>query len=173
MWGQKGLLMNLFCMQILIYLMCLSHHRRDSVSNSERSFEQSSTEYAEDVFSPAPRIDSSPSPFLLGGVSEPPFSAPCGPLSFSVSSSLSSCLSSPVSLRRPPDIFRFDRPFCITSEQQTPPPLPPKPTHLSDHHSSDDTGRIQVQPALLPRRTSLSGIDHFRRGESKHCTQNM
>lgn len=150
--------------------MCLfvSPHRSDSVSNSERSFEQSSSEYTEDVFSPTPRIDSSPSSFLLGGASEPPFSAPCAPLSFSVSSSLSSCLSSPVSLRRPPDIFRFDRPFCITSDPQTPPPLPPKPTHLSDNHSNDDTGRNQVQPALLPRRPSLSGIDHFRRGERRH-----
>nr|XP_055054801.1 GRB2-associated-binding protein 3 isoform X1 [Misgurnus anguillicaudatus] len=139
--------------------------RCDSVSNSERSFEQSSSEYTEDVFSPAPRIDSSPSPFLLGGAPEPPFSAPCGPLSLSVSSSLSSCLSSPVSLRQPSDIFRFDRPFCVASESQTPPPLPPKPTHLSDHHPNDDTGRNQVQPALLPRRTSLSGVDHFRRAE--------
>ncbi|CAM4544446.1 unnamed protein product [Leuciscus chuanchicus] len=135
--------------------------RCDSISNSERSFEQSSSEYTEDVFSPTPRIDSSPSPFLLAGVSEPPFSAPCGPLS--LSSSLSSCLSSPISLRRPPDIFRFDRPFCVTSDPQTPPPLPPKPTHLSDPHSNEDTGRNQTQPVLLPRRTSLSGIDHFRR----------
>ncbi|XP_077097368.1 GRB2-associated-binding protein 3 isoform X1 [Siphateles boraxobius] len=135
--------------------------RCDSISNSERSFEQSSSEYTEDVFSPTPRIDSSPSPFLLVGVSEPPFSAPCGPLS--LSSSLSSCLSSPITLRRPPDIFRFDRPFCVTSDPQTPPPLPPKPTHLSDHHSNEDAGRNQTQPALLPRRTSLSGIDHFRR----------
>ncbi|KAA0716692.1 GRB2-associated-binding protein 3 GRB2-associated binder 3 [Triplophysa tibetana] len=139
--------------------------RSDSVSNSERSFEHSSIEYNEDVFSPASRIDSSPSSLHLGGASEPPFSAPCGPLSFSVSSSLSSCLSSPVSLRRPPDVFRFDRPFCITSDPQTPPPLPPKPTHLSDNHANDDTVRNPAQPALLPRRTSLSGIEHFRRGE--------
>ncbi|XP_001337715.7 GRB2-associated-binding protein 3 isoform X1 [Danio rerio] len=136
--------------------------RCDSISNSERSFEQSSSEYTEDVFSPTPRIDTSPSPFLLTGVSEPPFSAPCGQLS--VSSSLSSCLSSPISLR-PPDIFRFDRLFCVASEPQTPPPLPPKPTHLSDQHSNEDTSRNQSQPALLPRRTSLSAIDHFRRGE--------
>ncbi|ROI27680.1 GRB2-associated-binding protein 3 [Anabarilius grahami] len=140
----------------------------DSISNSERSFEQSSSEYTEDVFSPTPRIDSSP--FLLAGVSEPPFSAPCGPLS--LSSSLSSCLSSPISLRRPPDIFRFDRPFCVTSDPQTPPPLPPKPTHLSDHPSNDDTGRNQTQPALLPRRTSLSGIDHFRKGEFDNTGRN-
>ncbi|XP_057184631.1 GRB2-associated-binding protein 3 isoform X2 [Triplophysa rosa] len=146
--------------------------RSDSISNSERSFEHSSSEYTEDVFSPASRIDSSPSSFLLGGASEPPFSAPCGPLSFSVSSSLSSCLSSPVSLRRPPDVFRFDRPFCITSDPQTPPPLPPKPTHLSDNHANDDTGRNQVQPALLPRRTSLSGIEHFRRGEYDNTGRN-
>uniref|UniRef100_A0A8C1Z8J2 PH domain-containing protein n=1 Tax=Cyprinus carpio TaxID=7962 RepID=A0A8C1Z8J2_CYPCA len=127
--------------------------RCDSISNSERSFEQSSSEYTEDVFSPTPRIDSSPSPFLLGGVSEPPFSTPYGP--HSLSSSLSSCLSSPISLRRPPDIFRFDRPFYGTSDPQTPPPLPPKPTHLSDHHGNEDTSCNQPQPALLPRRTSF------------------
>ncbi|XP_016415860.1 GRB2-associated-binding protein 3-like isoform X3 [Sinocyclocheilus rhinocerous] len=144
--------------------------RCDSISNSERSFEQSSSEYTEDVFSPTPRTDSSPSPFLLGGVSEPPFSAPCGPLS--LSSSLSSCLSSPISLRRPSDIFRFDRPFYGTSDPQTPPPLPPKPTHLSDHHGNEDTGRNQPQPALLPRRTSLSGIDHFKRGEFDNAGRN-
>ncbi|KAF4112822.1 hypothetical protein G5714_005367 [Onychostoma macrolepis] len=144
--------------------------RCDSISNSERSFEQSSSEYTEDVFSPTPRIDSSPSPFLLDGVSEPPFSAPCGPLS--LSSSLSSCLSSPISLRRPPDIFRFDRPFYGTSDPQTPPPLPPKPTHLSDHHSNEDTSRNQMQPALLPRRTSLSGIDHFKRVEFENAGRN-
>ncbi|KAI2664845.1 GRB2-associated-binding protein 3 [Labeo rohita] len=154
----------------MLISVSLSLPRCDSISNSERSFEQSSSEYTEDVFSPTPRIDSSPSPFLLGGVSEPPFSAPCGPLS--LSSSLSSCLSSPISLRRPPDIFRFDRPFYGTSDPQTPPPLPPKPTHLSDHHSIDDTGRNQTQPALLPRRTSLSGIDHFRRGEFDNAGRN-
>ncbi|XP_067295325.1 GRB2-associated-binding protein 3 isoform X1 [Pseudorasbora parva] len=144
--------------------------RCDSISNSERSFEQSSSEYTEDVFSPTPRIDSSPSPFLLAGVSEPPFSASCGPLS--LSSSISSSLSSPISLRRPPDIFRFDRPFCVTLDPQTPPPLPPKPTHLSDHQSNEDTGRNQTHPALLPRRTSLSGIDHFRRGDFDNAGRN-
>ncbi|XP_051550638.1 GRB2-associated-binding protein 3-like [Myxocyprinus asiaticus] len=146
--------------------------RCDSASNSERSFEQSSSEYTEDVFSPTPHIDSSPSLFLLGGASEHPFSAPCGPLS--LSSSLSSCLSSPISLRQPPDVFRFDRPFCVTSEPQTPPPLPPKPTHLSDPHSNDDTGRNQVQPVLNPRRTSLSGTEHFWRvaGEFDNAGRN-
>ncbi|XP_051970413.1 GRB2-associated-binding protein 3-like isoform X2 [Xyrauchen texanus] len=145
--------------------------RCDSASNSERSFEQSSSEYTEDVFSPTPHIDSSPSLFL-GGASEHPFSTTYGPLS--LSSSLSSCLSSPNSLRQPPDVFRFDRPFCVTSEPQTPPPLPPKPTHLSDPHGNDDTGRIQVQPALIPRRTSLSGTEHFRRvaGEFDNAGRN-
>ncbi len=150
----------------LIISVCLSFRRCNSISNSERSFEQSSSEYTEDVFSPTPRIDSSPSPFLLGGVSEHPFSSPCCPLS--LSSSLSSCLSSPTSLRRPSDIFRFDRPFYCTSDPQTPPPLPPKPTLLSDPHGNEDTIRHQTQPALLPRRTSLSGIDHVKRGENAH-----
>ncbi len=115
---------------------------------------------------PPHALTSSPSPFLLGGVSEHPFSSPCCPLS--LSSSLSSCLSSPTSLRRPSDIFRFDRPFYCTSDPQTPPPLPPKPTLLSDPHGNEDTIRNQTQPALLPRRTSLSGIDHVKRGENAH-----
>ncbi|TRY87897.1 hypothetical protein DNTS_010196 [Danionella cerebrum] len=140
----------------------------DSISNSDGSFEQSSSEYTEDVFSPTPRI--SPSPFLLSGVSEPPFSAPCGPICFS--SSISSSFSSPVSLRHPPDIFRFDRPFCVPSDPQTPPPLPPKPTHLPDHQNKDEISSNQRQPAVLPRRTSLSGIDHVRRGEFESSGRN-
>ncbi|TUE36585.1 GRB2-associated-binding protein 3 [Bagarius yarrelli] len=116
--------------------------RCDSMSTSERSLEQSSLEnVTDDVFSPATSscLDSAPSPF--GG--------PYG------MRSLSSC---PV--RGPGEVFRFDSPFCAT-----PPPLPPKPTHMSDCHGHEDPGGNQGQPGLLPRRTSLSGGEHFRRGE--------
>ncbi|KAG7314348.1 hypothetical protein KOW79_021651 [Hemibagrus wyckioides] len=114
--------------------------RCDSMSNSERSFEQSSFEnVTDDVFSPSACLDSAPSPF----------SAPSG------TRSLASC---PV--RSPGDVFRFDSPFCAT-----PPPLPPKPSHMSDHHGHEEAVRNQGQLGLLPRRTSLSGGEHFRRGD--------
>lgn len=113
-------------------LLCF---RCDSMSNSERSFEQSSFEnMADDVFSPVVSLDSAPSPF----------GAPYG------ARPLSSC-----PIRGPGDVFRFDSPFCAT-----PPPLPPKPTH----HGHEDAVRNQGQLGLLPRRTSLSGGEHFRRG---------
>lgn len=113
------------------------------MSNSERSFEQSSFEnVTDDVFSPGMCIDSAPLPFgVLYGTRQ-----------------LSSC---PV--RGPGDVFRFDSPFCAT-----PPPLPPKPTQMSDHRCPEDTVRNQGQPGLLPRRTSLSGGEHFRRGANAH-----
>ncbi|KAF5891767.1 GRB2-associated-binding protein 3 isoform X1, partial [Clarias magur] len=114
--------------------------RCDSMSNSERSFEQSSFEnVTDDVFSPVMCIDSAPSPLGALYGTRP----------------LSSC---PV--RGPGDVFRFDSPFCAT-----PPPLPPKPTQMSDHRCDEDALRNQGQPGLLPRRTSLSGVEHFRRGE--------
>ncbi|KAI4872529.1 hypothetical protein NFI96_002294 [Prochilodus magdalenae] len=100
---------------------------------------------SEDVFhSPG---TTEPSPSSLS-------STPLCPLSLSSSSSLCSGLG---------DVFRFDRPFCTSFDTNTPPPLPPKPTHLPDHHGPDDTVR-NWRPSLLPRRTSLSGLEHFRRG---------
>lgn len=117
--------------------------RCDSMSNSERSFEQSSFEnVTDDVFSPIVCLDPAHSPFgaLYG------------------TRSLSSC-----PIRGPGEVFRFDSPFCVT-----PPPLPPKPTHMSDHHSHEDGPRNQGQLGLLPRRTSLSGGEHFRRGVNTH-----
>ncbi|KAI5630323.1 GRB2-associated-binding protein 3, partial [Silurus asotus] len=108
--------------------------RCDSMSNSERSFEQSSFENVpDDVFSPIVCLDSAPSPFR--------------PLAL-------------CPVRGHADVFRFDNPFCAT-----PPPLPPKPTHMADHHGHDDAVCNQGQLELLPRRTSLSGGEHFKRGE--------
>ncbi|XP_026885844.2 GRB2-associated-binding protein 3 isoform X2 [Electrophorus electricus] len=112
--------------------------RCDSMSNSERSLEQSSLEnMSEDVFSPTLCTDPAPSPFNILSAS-----------AYTMG-----------------DVFRFDRPFCVTPDSHTPPPLPPKPTHLSDHHGNDDVWCNHGQPGILPRRTSLSGLEHFRRGE--------
>ncbi|XP_024275973.1 GRB2-associated-binding protein 3-like isoform X1 [Oncorhynchus tshawytscha] len=160
--------------------------RCDSFSNSERSLEQNSSDATtEDVFSstdpsrspfphtgpslsPFPHTGPSSSPFPHIRMHDPPFSAPCGPTSSS---------SSPRTLNRTPDIFQFDKPYSsaileVTTDGLTPPPLPPKSIHLSEHLSDegshgplDGVGQqLTGQPALIPRRISLSGLpDHFRR----------
>ncbi|KAL7834207.1 hypothetical protein SRHO_G00284540 [Serrasalmus rhombeus] len=40
---------------------------------------------------------------------------------------------------------------------------PPKPTHLSDHHGNETPHVTTGNPSLLPRRTSLSGLELYRR----------
>ncbi|KAL0994229.1 hypothetical protein UPYG_G00119540 [Umbra pygmaea] len=157
--------------------------RCDSFSNSERSLEQNSSDTTtEDVFSSPLGTDASLSPFPHTGLSQchfphmthdPPFSAPCGP-------ALSS--SSPRTLHHIPNIFQFDKPYSSVildgltppSDGLTPPPLPPKPIHLSEyfndegfHGSSVGAGhRLTGQPVHIPRRISLSGLpDPSRKGE--------
>ncbi|XP_041741829.1 GRB2-associated-binding protein 3 isoform X1 [Coregonus clupeaformis] len=119
---------------------------------------------------PFPHTGSSPSPFPHIRTHDTPFSAPCGPTSTS---------SSPRTLHRTPNVFQFDKPYSsaileATSDGLTPPPLPPKPVHLLEHLSDDGSHgplagirqRLTGQPALIPRRISLSGLpDHFRRGD--------
>ncbi|XP_064837521.1 GRB2-associated-binding protein 3-like isoform X2 [Oncorhynchus masou masou] len=118
--------------------------------------------------SPFPHTGPSSSPFPHIRMHDPPFSAPCGPTSSS---------SSPRTLNRTPDIFQFDKPYSsaileVTTDGLTPPPLPPKSIHLSEHLSDegshgplDGVGQqLTGQPALIPQRISLSGLtDHFRR----------
>ncbi|XP_077360182.1 GRB2-associated-binding protein 3 [Festucalex cinctus] len=152
--------------------------RHSSFSNSETSLEQKSTE---DVFKdivPSPSSDSSsfhcisqfrlsPSPFAHGRLSNPPLSAPCTALAPSSSSSpLHLCAMS---------VFQFDKPYSCASfeaanDRQTPPPLPPKPNHLSDEGirrpRAMSARHFPKHAALLSRRTSLSSLDHFTIGDA-------
>lgn len=147
----------------------------DSFSTSDISLEQKSLDdtirdlWTESSSSSISHLSQSP---CAHRVPNSPFSAPC---SFSV---LPSSSSSPL---RPcvTDVFQFDRPFSCASfeaagELQTPPPLPPKPCHLSEQQGDGGAPRsrstsLQQFPGNIPlfsRRTSLSGLDHLRRGNS-------
>ena len=98
--------------------------------------------------------------------------APCTSmvLPSSSSSPLNHCATS---------VFQFDKPYSsasfeATSDRQTPPPLPPKPNHLSEPLSDEGAHKPRAMiarhfsshNALFPRRTSLSGLDRFRMGKS-------
>lgn len=150
--------------------------RYDSFSNSEISLEQKSLEDAAKDVIPSPLFaDSSslsmsqpsPSPSLF---LHPPFSAPCTSLAFPASS------SSP-RLQCATSVFQFDKPplsasFETTGGTLTPPPLPPKLCLPSEQQSVEGTCRLRPlsaqhfssHNAFFPRRTSLSGLDHFRIG---------
>lgn len=148
--------------------------RCDSFSNSDISLEQKSLDdtirdlWTESSSSSISHLSQSPCGHRR--VPNSPFSAPC---SFSV---LPSPTSSPL---RPciTDVFQFDRPFSSTSfeaagDLQTPPPLPPKPCHLSEQQSDGGAPRLRTTslqqfPGNIPlfcRRTSLSSLDHLRMG---------
>ncbi|XP_059207899.1 GRB2-associated-binding protein 3 [Centropristis striata] len=157
--------------------------RNDSFSNSEISLEQKSSEDAVRDMVPSPLCTDScsssifncsptSSVFLHGRLSNPPFSAPCSSLALPSSSSspLRHCAAS---------VFQFDQPYSSSasfeaSDGLTPPPLPPKSNHLSEQLS--DEGAHRPRPtsarhfsnhgALFLRRTSLSGLDHFRIGDA-------
>ncbi|XP_067113198.1 GRB2-associated-binding protein 3 isoform X2 [Osmerus mordax] len=161
----------------------VSIRRCDSFSNSERSLEQNSSDNTiEDSFSSPPCTNPSPSPFPLTGsrlspfpharTSEPPFSAPCAPTFLDRPFDFSSSSSSPPNLHRTPNVFQFDKLYSshlseVSVEGQTPPPLPPKPVHLSeapaDEGARGSLGATGGVPVPLPRRISLSSLDYPRR----------
>ncbi|XP_068457520.1 GRB2-associated-binding protein 3 isoform X2 [Clinocottus analis] len=157
----------------------VSTSRDDSFSNSEISLEQKSSDEAFKDIVPSPLytnsssssiFHASPSPSLLlhARSTNPPFSAPCTSMSLPSSSSspLRHCAAS---------VFKFDKPYSAascetTNDRQTPPPLPPKSNHLSEQLTDDGAHRLKATSVqhfsnlnpLFPRRTSLSGLDHFR-----------
>lgn len=161
----------------LLSLIC----RYDSFSNSDISLEQKSSEDAVKDVVPSPLFadlssssmsqpSPSPSLFLHGRATHPPFSAPCTSLAFPSSS------SSP-RLHCATSVFQFDKPLSsasieTTGNTQTPPPLPPKPGNPSDQQSVEGAFRLRPlstqhfssHSAFFPRRTSLSSLDSFRIG---------
>ncbi|KAM9332204.1 GRB2-associated-binding protein 3 [Pholidichthys leucotaenia] len=152
--------------------------RHDSFSNSENSLEQKSSD---DAFKDSCTSSSSssishsilsPCVFTHGRLTNPPFSAPCTSvaLPLSCSSPLCHCATS---------IFQFDKPypsppFEATADNPAPPPLPPKPSQLSEQASSEEAHRPRAtsarhfssNAALFSRRTSFSSLDHFKMGDA-------
>lgn len=71
-------------------------------------------------------------------------------------------------------IFQFDKPYSsasfeATADRQTPPPLPPKPSHFSEQLNNEGAHRLQAMSAnqpsghtlLIPSGISLSGLDRL------------
>ncbi|XP_076024520.1 GRB2-associated-binding protein 3 [Genypterus blacodes] len=159
--------------------------RQDSFTHSETSLEQNSLEDPVKDIVPSPLSPSSssshaipgPSLFTPGRLTNPPFSAPCGSVG-----GLSST-SSPLPCHCASNIFKFDKPYCpasfeATIDRLTPPLLPPKPNHHSEQLCEEGPHRLRAMSvlqysshaALLARRTSLSGLDHFRIGDGGRCS---
>lgn len=155
----------------------VSISRHASFSNSEISLEQKSSDDTVKDMDPSlssfPHTSTSPSLFPCGRPNNSPFSAPCTSMALPSSSSspLHHCAA---------NVFQFDKPYSAalfeaTGDKLTPPPLPPKPNHLSEHASDERLQRTRAMnarhfssnAALFPRRTSLSSLDHFKSGDVK------
>lgn len=171
-WSVKYISPSLLCLTN-VWPSCVRRH--DSFSTSDISLEQKLSDDAAKEFlaeSTSPSFSHTSPPILPHGLlSNPPFSAPCtfSALPSSSSSPLHHCAAS---------VFQFDMPYSsalleAACDAQTPPPLPPKPSHLSEL-LNDGRGQrsrtlcaqhFQASGHLFPRRTSLSSLDHFRTGE--------
>ncbi|KAL4648804.1 GRB2-associated-binding protein 3-like [Arapaima gigas] len=145
----------------------------NSCSNSERSLEQDSVDnVAEDI------CHSSVSPFPPAGPVELPFSASNSSTPLSRAADFSSSTSSPMS-----DVFQFEKSPCALSpcgstDERTPPPRPPKPRRFSERCMDEMAHYVALkscerlfpgQPAPIPRRISLAGLDHIRRETNKQA----
>lgn len=159
----------------IMFFICFYVCRQESFTNSDISLERRfSDEAAKDTHaepsSSISHMSRSPSLYSNGRMASTPFSAPCSfPLLPSSSSSpLHHCAAS---------VFQFDKPFSPApfepgGDTQTPPPLPPKPNHLSELLSNGGAPRSktfspQQFPVSVPvfsRRTSLPGLDHMTMG---------
>ncbi|XP_015246933.1 PREDICTED: GRB2-associated-binding protein 3 isoform X1 [Cyprinodon variegatus] len=156
--------------------------RQDSFSNSDISLEQRlSDEAAKDAHAESSSSSfshMSPSPSLYSNGRMAPFSAPCSfpVLPSSSSSPLHHCAA---------NVFQFDKPFPSSpfeaaGDAQTPPPLPPKPSHLSEllnngvaHRSKTFYAQhLPVSAPVFSRRTSLSSLDHFTMGNPERLLRN-
>ncbi|XP_033616258.1 GRB2-associated-binding protein 3 isoform X1 [Fukomys damarensis] len=158
----------------------LQHARCDSWSNSDRSLEQTSFD---DVF--VDGLQPLPSSNLVqpsrhgNGSQEVPSTRPQatriwnreinGPSRDRLSSS--SLLETSFNSTIQADKNQVSLP-CGAKEVDitgnTPPPRPPKPSHLSERHPeehlswSEQSGSRGPECSLVPRRISLSGLDHIR-----------
>ncbi|KAM4620097.1 GRB2-associated-binding protein 3 isoform 1-T1 [Polymixia lowei] len=155
---------------------CIS--RWDSFSNSESSLEhKSADESVEDIIPSPLRTNFSPSSFLYSSkcplthrrMSTPPSSAPCTPMVYDRPRRLTSSFSSHRHFAS--NIFQFEKLYSpATADRQPPPPLPPKPNHLSEQLSDERTLGAWQQLSgqdVIPRTISFSSPDHFRKGDAE------
>lgn len=152
---------------------------RQESFNSDHSLEQRSSEDTQRDIVPSPLYTdsssslsyASPSPCVFSHcrLSHPPFSAPCPSMVLPYSS------SSPLLRPCAASVFQFDTAFDAVSERLTPPPLPPKPSHVPEQPLEKGSHRPRAMSArhfsshsaLFSRRTSMSSLDHFRPGDSE------
>ncbi|XP_058514486.1 GRB2-associated-binding protein 3 isoform X1 [Ochotona princeps] len=158
----------------------LHHARCDSWSNSDRSLEQTSFD---DVFVDCLQPSSSSNlihPSRLGnGSQEMPSMRPPAALIWgreingptrdhlSCSPLLESFLNSTIQVDRNQGFLPCGSKELDTMSN-TPPPRPPKPSHLSERRQEEqllwrgDSSSKNLECTLAPRRISLSGLDHVR-----------